>query len=70
MKKVLIYDVAISDNSLYGLASVTLNKRAIQKFVEMGLNPQITRMGILTGPQSQSKMQICYYGDLRTGLFM
>ena len=56
MKKVLIYDVAKSDNSLYGLASVTLNKRANQKIVEMRLNPQITRMGILTGPQSQSKM--------------
>ena len=56
MKNVLMYDVAISDNSLYGLASVTLNKRAIQKFIEMRLNPQITCMGILTGPKSQSKI--------------
>ena len=37
-------------------SSVTLNKRAIQKLIEMRLNPQITHMGILRGPQSQSKM--------------
>ena len=37
-------------------SSVTLNKRAIQKLIEMRLYPQITHMGILRGPQSQSKM--------------
>ena len=37
-------------------SSVTLNKRAIQKVIEMRLNHQITNMGILRGPQSQTKM--------------
>ena len=70
MKKVLIYDVAKSDNSLYGLASVTLNKRANQKFIEMRLNPQITRMGILTGPNPNQKCRFATMAISGTGLFM
>ena len=52
------------------ISSVTLNMRAIQKFIEMKLNPQITHMDISRGPQSQSKLYIGYYVDLRTGRFM
>ena len=37
------------------ISSVTLNQRVIQKLIEMRLNPQITHMGILRGPQSQYK---------------
>ena len=36
--------------------TLILNKRAIQKVIEMRLNRQITHMGILSGPQSQTKM--------------
>ena len=37
-------------------SSVTLNKRAIQKLIEMRLYPQITHKGILRGPQTQTKI--------------
>ena len=37
-------------------SSATLNKRAIQKSIEMRLNPQVTHKGILRGPQTQTKM--------------
>ena len=33
-------------------SSVTLNKRAIQKLIEMRLNPQITHKEILRGPRT------------------
>ena len=36
-------------------SSVTLNKRAIQKSIEMRLNPQIIHKGILREPQTPSK---------------
>ena len=36
-------------------SSVTLNKRAIQKSIEMRLNPQIIHKGILREPQTHSK---------------
>ena len=39
-------------------SSVTLNKGAIQKLIEMRLNPQIAHIGILRGPQSQKKCRL------------
>ena len=39
-------------------SSVTLNKRAIQKLIEMRLNPQITHQGILRGPQTKQKSRL------------
>ena len=36
-------------------SSVTLNKRAIQKSIEMRLNPQIIHKGILREPQTHTK---------------
>ena len=37
-------------------SSTTLNKRTIQKLIEMRLNPQITHKGILRVPVTQNKI--------------